>query len=120
MYAKLTNAVDLYRGNPIYINPDHVSAVYEVAKTPGGSLVTIIYGGFQGLAWEVEESLSDAVKTLKVAKDKTSADVPVVTAVASESVVITDAVVSSVETTVPKKTAVSKKKVTKTVDSTDK
>lgn len=120
MYAKLTNAVDLYRGNPIYINPDHVSAVYEVAKSPGGSLVTIIYGGFQGLAWEVEESLSDAVAILNSATAGSTVKSAVTPKVVAQPAVVelTAAVTESVAVVAkPKKAAATKKKVTATVDS---
>lgn len=111
MYAKLTNAVDLYKGHPIYINPDHVSAIYEVAKNPGGSLITIIYGGFQGLAWEVEESLNEAVAILNASTTGQKPKVQTVNAVATP--VLTPAAV--VEK--PKKAAAPKKKVAKAVDS---
>lgn len=58
MFAKFTNAAEDHRGNPIYINPNQVAAVYEFARQPGGSLVTMIYGGPTGVVWEVEESLT--------------------------------------------------------------
>jgi hypothetical protein len=62
---KLTNAVEAHKGNLIYINPYHISAVYEFAKTNGGSLTTVIYGGYTGINWEVEESLNEVLKLIK-------------------------------------------------------
>lgn len=54
---KFTNATDALKGEPLYINPTYIAAVFEVA-TNGGSLKTIIYGGPTGVTWEVEEGLS--------------------------------------------------------------
>lgn len=64
MIVRFTNAAEQHRGNPIYINPDYVAAVYETARTPGGSLMTVLYGGPTGVEWQVEESLHEAVKLL--------------------------------------------------------
>lgn len=64
---KFTNAVDKFKGNPIFINKDHITAVYENAKEPGGSLVTIVYGGYAGICWEVEEGLYEAIKKINEA-----------------------------------------------------
>lgn len=61
---KFTNAVERYRGNPIFINKEHIIAVYEHARDPGGSLVTIVYGG-NGICWEVEEGLDEVIKKIK-------------------------------------------------------
>jgi hypothetical protein len=62
---KLTNASEEHKGNLIYINPYHISAVYEFAKEKNGSLTTMIYGGYAGVTWEVEESLGEVLKLLK-------------------------------------------------------
>lgn len=64
MFVKFTNAADQHKGNPIYINPTYVAAVYEFAKSPGGSLTTMIYGGPTGVVWEVEESLTEVLTKL--------------------------------------------------------
>lgn len=61
---RLTNAVEKYRGNPIFINPRHITAVYEHAKDPGGSLITVVYGGHTGICWEVEESITEVIKKI--------------------------------------------------------
>ena len=68
MLVKFTNVAEQHKGNPLYINTVYIAAVYEVAKTPGGSLSTMIYGGSQGITWEVEESLNEVMK--KVNGDK--------------------------------------------------
>jgi hypothetical protein len=62
---KLTNNADHSKGLPIYINPEMVTAVYERPLEPGGSLVTILYGGPQGLEWYVEEGLSEVLKKVE-------------------------------------------------------
>ena len=62
---KFTNASEAFKGDAIYINPSHVTAVYEFAKNKGGSLTTIIYGGHTGITWEVEESLGQVIKMLE-------------------------------------------------------
>jgi len=54
--VRFTNNADEHKGNLIYINIDHISAIYEAPSTPGGSLKTFIYGGYTGVQWEIEES----------------------------------------------------------------
>jgi hypothetical protein len=68
MLIKFTNATNDHKGNPIYINPEHIVAVYEIATTPGGSLTTVVYGGPTGLQWFVEESMEQVVKTIKLSE----------------------------------------------------
>ena len=55
-FVKFTNDADAHKGSQIYINVDHISAIYEAPSTPGGSLKTFIYGGYTGVQWEIEES----------------------------------------------------------------
>jgi hypothetical protein len=62
---KLTNAAEAHLGNPIYINPDWIVAVFEAPAQPGGSLKTIVYGGSQGTSWEVEQSPADVARLVK-------------------------------------------------------
>jgi hypothetical protein len=62
---KFNNAHPDHRGCIIWINPEHIYAVYEEASQPGGSLATKIYGGSAGIVWTVEESLSEVVKKLE-------------------------------------------------------
>jgi hypothetical protein len=62
---KFTNNADAHRGNPIYIHPDWIVAVFEAPSQPGGSLKTIIYGGPQGTSWEVEESPAEVCDMMK-------------------------------------------------------
>jgi len=52
---KLTNDADAHKGNPLYINPDHITAIYDAPSNNGG-LKTFIFGGFTGVQWEVEET----------------------------------------------------------------
>ena len=61
---ELTNAVEKHKGNPIFINANHIAAVYEYAKEEGGSLITVIYGGPTGICWEVEEGLHDVIRKI--------------------------------------------------------
>lgn len=67
MMLKFTNAVGNYRGNPLYINSEWITSVYE-EPTDGGSLNTVIYGGPSGIPWNVEESLDEAIKIINGAK----------------------------------------------------
>jgi hypothetical protein len=67
MLVKFTNAAEDLKGNLIYINTDWIISVYEM-PTDGGSLRTVVYGGSQPVAWEVQESLSEAVKMINTAK----------------------------------------------------
>ena len=62
---KLTNNAEHSKGLPIYINIDMITAVYERALEPGGSLITIIYGGPTGLEWYVEEGLSEVLRKVE-------------------------------------------------------
>jgi len=54
-FIKLTNDADAHKGNIIYINADHITAVYD-AQIENGSIKTFIFGGHTGVQWEVEES----------------------------------------------------------------
>jgi len=54
-FVKLINDADAHKGNPIYINVDHITAVYEAAG-PTGGMKTYVFGGHTGVQWEVEES----------------------------------------------------------------
>lgn len=67
MMLKFINAHDEHRGDAIFINSSHVSAVYETSAVRGGSLATKIYGGYAGIVWTVEESLSEVLKKLELA-----------------------------------------------------
>jgi uncharacterized protein YlzI (FlbEa/FlbD family) len=64
---KLANLSNGHQGNPIYINPDHIIAVYPFAPE-GGSIQTIVYGGPQGTTWIVEEGVEEVIKKIKEAK----------------------------------------------------
>ena len=71
MLIKFTNASETHKGNSIYINSNQIAALFEIAKTEGGSLTTIVYGGQTGVSWEVEESLGEAVKMVNSVNPKT-------------------------------------------------
>lgn len=62
--VKLTNTVDDLKGSPIYINADHITSIYQMPREEGGSLITVIYGGPKGEAWNVEESPEEIVKLI--------------------------------------------------------
>jgi hypothetical protein len=61
---KLTNIVGDHAGNPIYINSHWIVTIFEVPREPGGSLVTIIYGGPKGETWNVAESPREISKLI--------------------------------------------------------
>ena len=66
---KFMNVAEGHKGNPIYINPDHISAVYPMVFHDG-SLCTFIYGGLTGITWEVEEGLETVIKLINQSKNK--------------------------------------------------
>ena len=66
---KLMNLSNGHQGNPLYLNPDHIIAVYPFAPD-GGSIQTIVYGGPQGTAWIVEEGVETVIKKIKEAKNE--------------------------------------------------
>mgnify|MGYP003337951502 CR=1 FL=1 len=63
-FIKLINDTEAHKGNPIYINVDHITAVYEVATPPGG-FKTFIFGGHTGVQWEVEESPKEVINKIE-------------------------------------------------------
>ena len=65
MFLKLTNTVEQYKGDPIWIKADCILAVYEWSKTPGGSLTTFVYGS-TGVSWEVEETSGQILKLIEL------------------------------------------------------
>jgi hypothetical protein len=65
MLIQLTNASDSHRDNPIYINPDHISCIFQQAKQEGGSLTTFVHSRVgEPITWEVEESPSEIMKII--------------------------------------------------------
>lgn len=63
-FIKLTNDTEAHKGNPIYINVDHITAVYEVAQPPGG-FKSFVFGGHTGVQWEVEESPKEVINKIE-------------------------------------------------------
>ena len=61
MFIRLTNMVPERKGDPLYINVDHIKVVYE-DHVPGGSLITQVHA--EGLTWTVEESLGEVMKLI--------------------------------------------------------
>ena len=59
-FIKLTNDADAHKGNPIYINVNQITAVFE-SPTESGGLKTFVFGGYTGVQWEVEESPKQVV-----------------------------------------------------------
>jgi len=71
MLIKLTNASDTHRDNPIFINTDHVTCIFQDAKTPGGSLTTFVHSRMgECITWEVEESPSEIMKLIETQNAK--------------------------------------------------
>lgn len=65
MFIKLTNTIPERKGDPLYINVDHIKVVYE-DHVPGGSLVTQVHA--ENVTWSVEESLGEVMKLINGAK----------------------------------------------------
>ena len=71
LFIKLTNSAIEYVGENIYVNVDHITAVYEHAKVEGGGLTTFVHGRFgQPITWEVEESATQIMKFIEEANAK--------------------------------------------------
>ena len=71
MFIKLKNAAINYRDEDIWINTDHISAVYEHPKVDGGGLTTFVYSVIGNtITWEVEESVSQVIKLIEDANAK--------------------------------------------------
>ena len=65
---KFTNSNERYKGNPVYINSECIISVFE-EPTNGGSLATVIFGGFGSpQRWNVEEGLSEVIKIINEGK----------------------------------------------------
>jgi hypothetical protein len=71
MFIKLRNNAISHRDEDIWINTDHISAVYEHAKVEGGGLTTFVYSVIGNtITWEVEESVSQVIKLIEEANAK--------------------------------------------------
>jgi hypothetical protein len=67
MFIKVTNTANGHQGDLIYINIDHITAIYEFGRD-GGSLVTCIHSRIGApISWEVEESATQVMKIIKEA-----------------------------------------------------
>lgn len=65
---KFTNNSGRYKGNPVYINSECIVSVFE-EPIDGGSLATVIFGGFGSpQRWYVEEGLNEVVKIINEGK----------------------------------------------------
>lgn len=64
---RFTNRAGGREGDPIYINLEHISAVYE-NHNESGSLSTVIFGGPNGLEWHVEEGLKEVIDIIEGTK----------------------------------------------------
>ena len=63
---KLTNINEAYLGDPIYINSEWIVSIFEISNE--GSLRTVIFGGPQGTAWQVEESPEEIKRIIEKSK----------------------------------------------------
>ena len=66
MLIKLTNASENHKGNPLFVNTDHITCFFQDAKIPGGSLTTFVHCHYGNtLTWEVEESPAEIMKLIE-------------------------------------------------------
>ncbi len=71
LFIKLTNTAGEHAGEAIWINVDHITAVYEHAKVNGGGLTTFVHGRVGApITWEVEESASQVMKLIEESNAK--------------------------------------------------
>jgi hypothetical protein len=61
MFIKLTNMVPERKGDPLYVNVNHIKVVYE-DHVEGGSLLTQVHA--ENITWSVEESLGEVMKLI--------------------------------------------------------
>ena len=61
MILKLTNAVTTLQGRALFINTDHIVAMYEAEIQ--GKVVTFVYGITKD-NWEVQETIDEIDKLL--------------------------------------------------------
>jgi hypothetical protein len=61
MFIKLTNMVPDRKGDPLYVNVNHIKVVYE-DHVEGGSLLTQVHA--ENITWSVEESLGEVMKLI--------------------------------------------------------
>lgn len=69
MLVEFTNIAGDHTGSKIYINPEHVTVVYEMPSQTGGSLVTCIWSALGNVTWNVEEGLNDTIKKINGVKN---------------------------------------------------
>lgn len=67
MFVKFTNAFGPYAGDPVYINVNQVTSIFE-DHTEGGSLITILFC-INHERFQVEESLTEVMKKIEGAKN---------------------------------------------------
>jgi len=68
-FIKLTNNFQGLKGNPLYINVDHVTAVFSEVGEDGMER-TFIYGGPSGQTWDIEESVGEVIARISIAQSK--------------------------------------------------
>jgi len=71
MIIKLINASESHKDNPIYININHITCIFQEAKQESGSLTTFVHSRIGELiTWEVEESPSEIMKLIEAKNAK--------------------------------------------------
>ena len=71
LFIKLKNTSGEHADEFIWINVDHITAVYEHAKVRDGGLTTFIHGRIGvPITWEVEESASQVMKLIEESNAK--------------------------------------------------
>ena len=69
-FIKLRNNADGFKDEDIWINVDHITAIYEHAKVPGGGLTTFVHGQIgPPITWEVEESAREIINLIREQKN---------------------------------------------------
>ena len=67
--VKFTNYSDKLRGNPIYFNPEHITAAYERPNVDNTTVITVVYSAISGMEWTIEEGLNETIKLINEAKN---------------------------------------------------
>jgi len=66
MFIKLKNTVGEHADEFIWINVEHITAVYEHPKVRDGGLTTFVHSRLgTSITWEVEESAAEVMKLIE-------------------------------------------------------
>jgi len=69
-FIRLTNNWDKHKGNPVYININHISSFFNDIREDTGMERTVVYSIKSDTMWEVEESASEIYRKILEVTEK--------------------------------------------------